>query len=285
MKEPLTIELPKNLHPVVASWIAAEKRNREEARARDWPVLEGYSQTNTGRRILCLHDALLKVGEARGFQIEIPKDKSNPVGFVIRGQHVSWRIREGYRKCKVPLTKAELKDSFYSSMGRTTKSVDVFTGHLLLFITARYSTDKRIEEKAAKLLIDRVPELMGRMEAAALYAEQRENEWQQYKEESRRQERILANREILRSGEEARFALLRQVAAERDEVRILQNTVELLRGRLAGSTYESHPRTIAWLNWAEGRVRELDVLSKSPKEIFEQLIRRGMEQELDAEDG
>src|SRR5690606_23411347 len=89
-----------------------------------------------------------------------------------------------------------------------------------------------------------------------------------------RQHAAAATREILRAAEKERWALLRQVASERDEAASLRETTDLIRERLKDTDFEKRPRTIAWLRWADRRIEELDILARSPEVIFARLIAR-----------
>ena len=86
-----------------------------------------------------LNDALLKAGEVMRYVAILSEKLAPPLGFSIKGQNIIWRIREGYRRAKVPLPdKNERKDPFNIAMGRKTKTVDTPSNTLVLFFKADY---------------------------------------------------------------------------------------------------------------------------------------------------
>lgn len=260
--------LPNKPHRFLAGFMAAENERAAQAKRNGWARPEKHADTEIGRRVLQMHEALLKAGEERGYKPEVPKDK-NPFGFLIDGQNVSWRIREGYKRRQVALEGKEARDPFNISMGRTSKQVDTGTGLLIVFLTARYASDVRIEEKPGKPFSGRVHELLDRMKASATYAAQRQEEdniaWR------RRVDRQEAARryEILLKREESRWAQLRQASNERVEIERLRATVALIRDKTAGIT---QPRLAAWLEWADTRISAQDIFSLDGNAIYNRLI-------------
>jgi hypothetical protein len=267
--------MPEHPHELVKGLIAQSESSKAQAQGNGWTVPEIYSDTDTGRQILRLHDAILKAGEARGYTAEVSKGRdNNTFCFLIRNERVAWRIRESYSRRKIPLSPAELKDPFNISMGKKDKTVDMPLGRLVLFVTAHYSVDKRIEAKANQSLEDRVPEILDRFEAAVAHAEMRAAEWEQFRIDSEHERAAESARETLEAVEGERWELLRNVARERGEAALLRETAELIRQRLEGSGLEKHPRAVAWMKWADSRIERLDILGRSPEAIFERLIAR-----------
>lgn len=266
-------ELPSNPHRLVAAWIEREKQARSAARSRGWTVHAGLDQTDSGKRVFQMHDAILKAGEARGYAAEIPKDSRDPLGFAIRGEHVSWRIREGYRRRKVPLSKAELNTPFNLATGTTTKTLDEPSGALIVFLNARYNIEKRIDDTPRKPLKNRMGEILDWMDAAAAHAAARREEdnltWRRRIDEQGRRQRL----GTLIKREERRWSRLRQVTADRGEVERLLETVAAVRKRMSDGGIDT-PRVEAWLQWAEGRIAGLDLMRREPEAIFNRLIAR-----------
>lgn len=264
---------PSNPHRLIAAWIEKEVQARSTARKNGWPVQAGPDQTDIGRRLLQLHDAILKAGEARDYTAEIPKDTSNSLGFSIRGEHVSWRIREGYRRRKVPLSKTELKEPFNIATGTTMKTVDEPTGMLVLYFTAPYSVDKRLEDTPEKPLKSRIGEILDKMDAAAVHAAARHEEdnlaWRRRIEERSRSIRY----DKLVAREKKRWLRLRQATADRCEVDHLRETVAIVRKRMSDGGIDT-PRIEAWLGWAHARIDRLDPMLQEPEALFNRLVAR-----------
>jgi hypothetical protein len=260
--------LPHKPHRLLAGFMAAENERAAQAKRNGWARPEKHADTEIGRRVLQMHEALLKAGEERGYKPEVPKDK-NSFGFLIDGQNVSWRIREGYKRRQVVLEGKEARDPFNISMGRTSKQVDTGTGLLIVFLTARYASDIRIEEKAGKPFSGRVQEILDRMKASATYAAQRQEEdniaWRQRVDRQEAARRY----EILLTREESRWAQLRQASNERVEIERLRATVALIQDKTAGIT---QPRLSAWLEWADARISAQDIFSLDGSAIYNRLI-------------
>jgi hypothetical protein len=272
--------MPDKYHPLVTGWIAHEEERKKTANRNGWDVPIGLSDTENGRRALRLHDAVLKAGEKRGYSAQKLKDDANQFGFSVSGEKISWRIREGYSRRKVPLEKAERKDPFNVAIGRDTKIVDTPTGNLVLYFTAHYSVDKRLEDKPGKPLQERIDEILDKFDSAAKHAAARREEdnqaWRRRVDEQFRQARIRK----VEAREERRWALLQEAAANKSAVKVLRDTVATIKQRMIDGQID-HPRTARWLDWATAHIDELDLLSKSPQEIFDHLIDRKASLELD----
>jgi hypothetical protein len=269
-----------NAHRFIKAWIEREAQECSNARKNGWHPPIGLIRTDTGKRILKLNDALLKAGEARGYVAILSEKLAPPLGFSIKGQNIIWRIREGYRRAKVPLDKNERKDPFNIAMGRKTKTVDTPSNTLVLFFKADYRVDQRLEDKPKKLLESKIDEILDKFDSAAKYAAARREEdnqaWRRRVDEQIHQARIRK----VEAREERRWALLQEAAANKSAVKELRDTVAAIKQRMIDGQID-HPRTARWLDWAIARIDELDLLSKSPQEIFDHLIDRKASLELD----
>ncbi|HEY8949468.1 MAG TPA: hypothetical protein VIM56_11340 [Rhizomicrobium sp.] len=267
----LQVPLPVSPHPLVARRIRKEMRDWEAAR-KSGSGFYGSCATDTGRRMLHLHDAILKQGEARGFETGRAIEQRSEYGFCIRGEDICWRVDEKHRREKALA-------AIYGS-----KSPDHLPdGILTVRYFVAYGPDHLLEDRPDAPLIARVGEILDGMDAiaaqaAVITAEHRLEELRE-RENAAREARYWK----IVDGEEERWKLLRHVSGNSFEAARLRKTVSRIRKRLSDAGIDT-PRLKAWLAWAENRIARHDVFSGSAEEIYDRLIARPQPEE-DDEDG
>lgn len=266
-------ELPADPHRLVAAWIAKDEEARSTARKYKWPTPMGRSATEFGRRELRLHDALLKAGEKRGYAVEFDKFRLSSPHFIIHGQKIAWRIHERHRRRKVPLAKGEKADPCDIAIGKNWKLVDVPSGFIVLFLSADYSSEQRIDEKFGKPLETQAENILDKMQAMATHAaEQHEKYNQEWRRKMDAQFAAIRIHKLERQ-EAKRWARLRTFVQEVDEAAQLRQTVAAVVERME-KVGINPSRLAAWRVWAEARIDHIDPLRQDPEALFNRLVAR-----------
>ncbi|MEI9994649.1 MAG: hypothetical protein WDM91_08650 [Rhizomicrobium sp.] len=225
---PQLIELPAELHPLVAAWMEWERRAEEEARKENrktWPKNE---DTYIGRRRIRIRDALFKAAEAKGHGLEHPEGQPFPVSFQIKGRLVEWSLEEQ-------------------------------PGHTFRLIATIGQRKSRISEKPHKSFDRRADVLLDRLEKfvdATIADEIRCAEIdRQIEAEIRAEERPRR----LKAMESARWDCLGELAKDWQKARLLRSFIDEVERSLGPNARAG--RATAWLEWARARVHRLDPLS------------------------
>jgi hypothetical protein len=266
-------ELPANPHRLVAAWIAKDEEARNTARKYRWPIPVGQSATESGRRELRLHDALLKAGQRRGYIVEFDKFRLSSPQLIIHRQKIAWRMHERLRRRKVPLAKGEKADPRDIAIGKNWKLVDVPSGALVLFLSADYSSEQRIDEKFGKPLETQAENILDKMQTMAAYAaEQHEKYNQEWRRKIDAQFAAIRIHKLERQ-EAKRWARLRTFVQEVDEAAQLRQTVAAVVERMEKAGINPS-RLAAWRVWAEARIDHIDPLRQDPEALFNRLVAR-----------
>ncbi len=225
---PQLIELPTELHPLVAAWMEWERQVEEKARnehRETWPKNEN---TYMGRRRIRIRDALFKAAETKGYGLEHPEGRPFPVSFRIEGRFVEWSLEE----------RSDLYFKLVATIG---------------------DRKTRISEKPHKPFDRRTDELLGRLEKfvdATIAYEIRCAEIDlEVQAEIRAEERPRR----LKAMERARWDRLGELTKNWQRARSLRSFIDAVERSLGKNVPAG--RATAWLEWARARVDRLDPLS------------------------
>lgn len=257
-----------NPHRIIAARIAEEKRRRLEYQQWGWN-LGRQSLTPLERRIRLIEDRLFKAVERRGHKVSIEGGSIHQVHFVIRGQRITYAIRERYRIQQEPLSDAEKRQPWNLESGRTEKRVRVTTGVLALRFGEWGWGRRPFEDKSGCPLEDQVEGIVSEAEVVSnaenAKAERRRLEAVQAHEAFKRQEALRR-----RDEENARrWRYLQRLSDQALEARRVRRFLRVLEGRL--SRVPSDLGAMEFLAWANRQVDEADPLAWSASALVQQV--------------
>jgi hypothetical protein len=255
-------------HRFIAARIADQKKRRLEYQQWGWN-LGRQSLTPLERRIRFIEDRLFKAIERRGHKVSIEGGTIHQVHFVIRGQRITYAIRERYRIQQEPLSDSEKREPWNLESGRTEKRVRVMTGVLALRFGEWGWGRKPFEDKPGRPLEDQVDDIVSEAEVVSnaenANAERRRLEAIQAHETYKRQEALRR-----RDEENARrWRYLRRLSDQALQARRVRRFLRVLEGRLS-----LDPRDVGaveFLAWAHRQVDELDPLAWSVSALMQEV--------------
>ncbi len=232
---PDAIELPTQLHPLVAAWIERDRVAEEEARAQNRTIWPKREDTYMGRRKLRINDALFKAAEAKGYVLECPAGEAQPVSLIIKGRHARWSL-EKQSGAYVPRT-----FKLIVSVESTTKKTQM---------TERldWPFERRIDQA-----LRRIEKLVDDTIAYEIRSAEIERE-------SAEEVRAIERPRRLKAMENARWECLREQATEWQEAKLLRAFINAVEHKLGDAPRSG--RDTSWLEWARNSADWLDPLSK-----------------------
>ncbi len=252
-------ETLSNHHPLVRTWLEAQRRQLKEAiRRGQQPPSSRLHLTKTERRRLRLLSTLLNELEKRGHKVVADSSTTRKVSVLIAGEKIEFSLHERYRQVVLKLNE---KTTPYGPVQKLRP-----TGELVLRleeyldrgtrVTWRDTPTKRLEERLNRVIV-------GLLTAAAILRERR----LKYEEEERRNRAAREERtrqEEARRQEEGRLAhLIQSVKAWRQaaDIRAYVEAVRIVgaTGRCdIDPTYLEH-----WASWALARADQMDPLASN----------------------
>ena len=257
-----------NPHRFIAARIADQKKRRLEYQQWGWN-LGRQSLTPLERRIRFIEDRLFKAIECRGHKVSIEGGSIHQVHFVIRGQRITYAIRERYRIQQEPLSDAEKREPWNLESGRTEKRVRVMTGVLALRFGEWGWGRKPFEDKPGRPLEDQVEDIVSEAEVVSnaenAKAERRRLEATQAHEMYKRQEALRR-----RDEENAkRWRYLQRLSDQALQARRIRRFLRVLEARLSQDPNDLG--ALEFLAWAYRQLDETDPLAWRPRAIVQEV--------------
>jgi hypothetical protein len=257
-----------NPHRIIAARIAEEKRRRLEYQELGWGIGR-QSLTPMERRIRLVEDRLFKLIERRGHKVSIERGSLHQVHFIIRGQRITYAIRERYRIQREPLSDSEKQERWNLEADRTEKRVRVMTGVLSLKFGEWGWNHKPFQDMPGRPLEDQVEDITNEAEALAsaanAAAERRRIESIEAYEKFKRQE-------VLRKQAEEnakRWSYLQRLSDQAFEAHRMRRFLRVLEARLSQDPNDLEGAE--FLAWAYRQLDEIDPLTWRPGAIVREV--------------
>ena len=257
-----------NPHRIIAARIAEEKKRRLDYQELGWGIGR-QSLTPMERRIRFVEDRLFKAIERRSHKVSIERGSLHQVHFIIRGQRITYAIRERYRIQREPLSDSEKQERWNLEADRTEKRVRVMTGVLTLKFGEWGWNHKPFQDMPGRPLEDQVEEITNEAEAlaeaASDAAQRRRIESIQAYERFKRQEALRKQAE-----ENAkRWSCLQRLSDQAFEARRMRRFLGILEVRLSRDPNDLE--AAEFLAWAHRQIDEVDPLAWRPGAIVREV--------------
>ena len=262
-----------NPHRIIAARIAEEKKRRLDYQELGWGIGR-QSLTPMERRIRYIEDRLFKAIERRGHKVSIERGSLHQVHFIIRGQRITYAIRERYRIQREPLSDKEKYEPWNLEADRTERRVRVMTGVLSLKFGEWGWNHKPFQDMPGRSLEDQVEDITDEAEAlgdaANAEAERRRMESIQAYEEFKRQEALRKQAE-----ENAkRWSCLQRLSDQAFEARRVRRFLRVLEARLSQDPNDLE--AAEFLAWAHRELDENDPLAWRARAIVREVQAAGL---------
>ncbi|MCA9087250.1 MAG: hypothetical protein KDA90_01305 [Planctomycetaceae bacterium] len=207
-------------------------------------------------RSLRILQGLTTAMQARGYSLNLRKDKSERPYFDVLGEEIEVTLRESSKRSERKQDRSQ-RDSWFFERYEYTP-----TGVLELGINSdRYSSWATIRDTNTKPLECRLNEVV----VSILKGVERSRTWREAAriekiQKAERKEQAVAQ-EIERRSDSARITRLQHLAQLWEKHQRLSRFVDVVRAEADSRSPSIDPDTLDWLTWADAFLRELDPLS------------------------
>lgn len=237
------------------SGIAPSVAPNRDADPRPEPA-EDRPEDPLDRRWSLIHHRLAEALARAGHTLQTDNGRR---GFDVKGQLLSYWLREGYTRTKRPLTPNEARDPWKAAGGRDHVYEERMTGRLILAVeTKAYGRKMEWRDHPRRgRLEDRIDEIVAGFEALADDTTRLDAERQAAEARWREAEAHRQAAERLARDQADRWARLSRLATQHENIRRVATFLKRLRAE-TGPAAGGDPVLRAWFAWSEDAIAAYD---------------------------
>lgn len=253
-------------HPIIAGWIAEQRRRREDARLYPWRSPSDYRFTAVEQRRHRIFDTLFKTLERHGFKAKL--GDRHEVYLEIAGERVDFDLRERKKQVRRPLTEEEQRTHYTRERGFVQEMQ--LTGELIFSLKTHLVDGAKYEWRdGAQTLEAQLPGIISLLLLAGPILKERRRQREEAERKRREEERRRYEAEEARKTDQNQWRRFVEIAEHWRDLEVARQFLSALEAKSAGEAYTVKDRSMAdWLSWARKRADASDPLLMGAQRIF-----------------